>query len=468
MQKQRKKLRIVSSSHMTAAILLILVSVVIITLLSERHYLRWDLTWTGEHSLSGKTIQLLKSVQQPIAIKAFVRIGFKEAEDAKKLLSSYTYHTPHITYELIDPERNPALARRYNVKNINTFVLEGYERSQTIRIADEESITNALLRLIKGESQKVYWVSGHGERVFRGSEADTLSRLQQELSNENYEFSGINLMREDIPQDASLVVVSAPDKPLFPEEVASLKQYLEQGGHIIIFLEPFNDAGLKDFIQHYGIRITDDIVVDTLSRVMGGDYLLPMVASYGAHDITKDFRLTSLFYTARTVEPGDELKSGLTAAALTYTSPDSWSETDIQSLDAGAVPDNEGDRKGPLSLATIVELEPPIKKVAEEKREESSQENKITGKGKLVVFGDVDFASNRFFDIAGNGEFMLNTINYLVGREELITIRKKHKPIEPLMLTRTQGRMVFWLPVVVMPLIVLLLGIVVWYRRRSR
>jgi len=453
---------------MTAAILLILVSVVIITLLSERHYLRWDLTWTGEHSLSGKTIQLLKSVQQPIAIKAFVRIGFKEAEDAKKLLSSYTYHTPHITYELIDPERNPALARRYNVKNINTFVLEGYERSQTIRIADEESITNALLRLIKGESQKVYWVSGHGERVFRGSEADTLSRLQQELSNENYEFSGINLMREDIPQDASLVVVSAPDKPLFPEEVTSLKNYLDQGGRIIIFLEPFNDAGLKDFIQHYGIKITDDIVVDTLSRVMGGDYLVPMVANYGAHDITKDFRLTSLFYTARTVEPGDELKSGLTAAALAYTSPDSWSETDIQSLDAGAVPDNEGDRKGPLSLATIVELEPPIKKVAEEKREESSQENKITGKGKLVVFGDVDFASNRFFDIAGNGEFMLNTINYLVGREELITIRKKHKPIEPLMLTRTQGRMLFWLPVVVMPLIVLLLGIVVWYRRRSR
>ena len=468
MQKQRKKLRIVSSSHMTAAILLILVSVVIITLLSERHYLRWDLTWTGEHSLSGKTIQLLKSVQQPIAIKAFVRIGFKEAEDAKKLLSSYTYHTPHITYELIDPERNPALARRYNVKNINTFVLEGYERSQTIRIADEESITNALLRLIKGESQKVYWVSGHGERVFRGSEADTLSRLQQELSNENYEFSGINLMREDIPQDASLVVVSAPDKPLFPEEVATLKNYLEQGGRIIIFLEPFNDAGLKDFIQHYGIRITDDIVVDTLSRVMGGDYLLPMVASYGTHDITKDFRLTSLFYTARTVELGDEPKRGLTAAALAYTSPDSWSETDIQSLDAGAVPDNEGDRKGPLSLATIVELEPPIKKVAQEKREESSQENKITGKGKLAVFGDVDFASNRFFDIAGNGEFMLNTINYLVGREELITIRKKHKPIEPLMLTRTQGRMLFWLPVVVMPLIVLLLGIVVWYRRRSR
>ena len=468
MPKNRERLRLVSSSHMTAVILLILALLVIITLLSERHYLRWDLTWTGQHSLSDKTIQLLKSVQQPIEIKAFVRVGFKEAEDAKKLLSSYSYHTHHITFELIDPERNPAVARRYNVKNINTFILEGYGRPQTIRIADEEAITNALLRLIRGETHKVYWVTGHGERVFKGSEAQTLSRLQQELSNENYEFSEINLMLEDIPQDASLVIVSAPDKPLFPEEVTSLKKFLERGGCIIIFLEPFNDAGMADFLQCYCIQITNDIVVDTLSRVMGGDYLLPMVANYGTHDITKDFRLTSLFYTARTVTPGEELRRGLTASALAYTSPDSWSETDIQSLDAGAVPDSNGDRKGPLCLATIVELEPPIKKVAEEKRKESSQENKITGKGKLAVFGDVDFASNRFFDIAGNGEFMLNTINCLVGREELITIRKKHKPIEPLMLTQTQGRMVFWLPVVVMPLVVLVLGIVVWYRRRSR
>jgi ABC-type uncharacterized transport system involved in gliding motility auxiliary subunit len=468
MHKDREKLRLISSSHLTAAILLVLVLMVIITLLSKRHYVMWDLTSTGEHTLSPKTIQLLKNVKEPVTIKAFVRVGFKEAEDAKKLLSSYSYQAPYITYGLIDPERNPAVARRYNVKNINTFILEGYERSQTIRIADEETITNALLRLMKGERQRVYWVSGHGERAFKGSEPETLSRLQEDFSSEDFEFSEVHLMREDIPKDASLVVVAAPDKRLLPEEVASLRRYLLQGGRIIIFLEPFKNGGLENFIKSYGIRITDDIVVDKMSRVMGGDYLLPMVANYGTHEITKDFRLTSLFFTARTVEPGDEQRGGLTLTALAYTSPDSWSETDRQSLDEGTVPDDKGDKRGPLSLATIVELEPPMRKVDREKREQGSQENRITGKGRLAVFGDVDFASNRFFDIAGNGDFVRNTINYLVGRGELITIKKRHRPIEPLMLTQTQGRVVFWLPVVVMPLIVLILGIVVWRQRRSR
>jgi ABC-type uncharacterized transport system involved in gliding motility auxiliary subunit len=466
--KYKKKLGLVSSSHMTATILLVLVLIVIITLLSERHYFRWDLTSLSEHTLSEKTLQVLKSIRQPVTIKAFVRQGFGEAEDAKKLLTSYSYESPHITYECIDPERNPAMARRYSVKNINTFVLEGYGRSQTTKIADEGSITNGLLQLIRGEIQKVYWVSDHGERVSRGSEPDTLSMLQEDLGDEGYEFSELSLMRRDIPKDASLVVIAAPDKPLFPEEVKSLRVYLNRGGKIIIFLEPFKNGGLEDFLKDYCIKITGDIVVDKMSRVMGGDYLLPMVANYGAHDITKDFKLTSLFYTARTVEPSDEPRRGITPAGLAYTSPESWAETDRDGIDSGKVPDDQGDRRGPLSLGTIVELEPPIKKVDTGGNKKDSQENDISGRGKLVVFGDVDFASNRFFNLAGNGEFVLNTINYLVGREELITIKKKHKPIEPLMLTSNQARVVFLLPVVVMPLIVVIFGIMVWYRKRSR
>ena len=468
MSKNRERLRVKSSYNMTAAILFVLVLVVFIALLSERHYFRWDLTSTDEHTLSDKTIQVLKNVQEPVNIKAFVRVGFQEAEDAKKLLSAYHYHAANITYELIDPERNPAIARLYKVKNINTFVLEGYSRSQTIKIADEEYVTNALIRLIKSETQKVYWLTGHGERVFRGPDPDAMTTLQEKFRNENFQFFEINLMQADIPQDASLLIVAAPIKPLFPEEVASIRKYLNQGGKVIIFLEPFNDGGLKDLLKTYGILITDDIIVDKLSRVMSGDYLLPMVANYGIHGITKGFRLTSLFYVARSVEPSDEQGRGISLTALAYTSPSAWSETDRQSLDPERVNFDERDRQGPISLATIVELEPSIKKERSKKDKESSKKNSITGNGKLVVFGDCDFASNKFFDLAGNGDFIINTVNYLVGREGFITIKKKHKPIEPLILSQAQGKVVFWIPVVVIPLIILIFGIVVWNRRKSR
>ena len=300
---------------MTAAIILVIVLVVVITLLSQRHYFRWDLTSTGEHTLSDKTLQVLKNVQEPVTIKAFVRVGFQEAEDTDRLLSAFHYNAPNIDYELIDPERNPSVTRRYNVKSINTIVLEGYARSQTVKLADEEHITNALITLIESEPRKVYWLTGHGERVFKGQEPGALTMLQEGLSNENYEFLEINLMQKDIPKNASLVVVAAPVKPLFTEEVTSLDKYLRRGGRIIVFLEPYNDGGLKDFLKTYGIRITGDIIVDKLSRVMGGDYLLPMVVKYGIHDITRDFRLACLFEMARSVESADRQKSGITVSA---------------------------------------------------------------------------------------------------------------------------------------------------------
>ena len=113
-------------------------------------------------------------------------------------------------------------------------------------------------------------------------------------------------MKKDIPREATLVVVAAPEKPLFPAEIQSLKRYLNRGGRLIIFLEPQRNGGLEDFLKEYGIKIADDIIVDKLSRVMGGDYLLPMVATYGAHEITENFRLTSFFEMARSIEQSDD------------------------------------------------------------------------------------------------------------------------------------------------------------------
>ncbi len=462
-----------SSSNMSAAILLVLALAVVVTLLSERHYFRWDVTASGEHTLSEKTLQVLRTITEPVHIKAFSREGHPDGDELKRLLSSYHYESPGITFEMIDPDRNPALTRQYNIRSLNTSVLEGYGRTQTVKIADEESITNGLIRLSKSEERICYWITGHGERPFQGSEAGALTSLQEALSDENFRFEELLLMQKDIPKDATVVVVAAPEKPLFPEEVESLRRYLNRGGSLIVFLEPFQEAGLTAFLKDYGIRVGEDVVVDKMSRVMGGDFLLPMVAQYGSHEITKDFRLTSFFELARTVEASEDPIPHVSPTALAMTSPDSWAETDRTALDQGRVGYEEGqDRKGPLSLAVISELKPPLPKPegdGENASEGTGDESPaITGEGKLVVFGDADFASNKYFHTSGNADFITNTMNYLAGRKDLITIQKKHRPVEALMLNRDQGLVLFWVPVVVLPLCVLILGVVVFVRRRSR
>jgi ABC-type uncharacterized transport system involved in gliding motility auxiliary subunit len=458
-------IRLKSTSNLAAAVLLVLVLAVVITLLSGRHYIRWDLTSTGEHTLSDKTLQVLKTIREPVEIKAFVQDGYAGIEETKGLLEAYHYQAPRISYELVDPDRNPAVTRRYNVRALNTLIIEGYKSSQTVKTPDEENITNALIRLSKSEKQMLYWLTGHGERPFRGSEPESLTILQEGLSKENLTFQEMNLMQGVIPEDASLVVVAAPEKPLFPVEVESLREYLNRGGSVVVFLEPFRDAGLRDFLKGYGILISEDIIVDKMSRVMGGDYLLPMAADYGSHEITRGFRHTCIFSIARSVEVDQAANKGVSLTNLAFTSPDSWAETDRRALDEGTVALEEQDRKGPISLGVIAELR-PSRKTAKEEGE--NQPVKITGGGKMVVFGDCDFASDKHFNLSGNGDLITNAVNYLVGRKDLITINERHKPIEALTLTRNQGLVLFWIPVVVIPLVTLIIGVLIWNRRRSR
>jgi len=456
--------RLKASSNMTVAILLILVLAVAVTLLSDRHYFRWDVTASGEHTLSDQTLQALKTIQEPVKAIAFVKEPSEEASNVKKLLASYEYHLKGLSFEMVDPDRNPALTRQYDIKALNTVILEGFGQSQTVKTPDEESLTNALVRLSKGRTEKVYWVMGHGERPFKSAAPESLASIHQNLSNQNYEFEELTLAQKDIPSDAALVVVAAPEKNLFPEEVASLKRFLNKGGSLLVFLEPYQDAGLKPFLREYGVVMSSDIVVDKMSRVMGGDFLLPMIVTYGNHEITRNFRLLSFFSLARSVELDKEVKKkGLTLTNLALTSQESWAETDRDALNQGKARLDAEDRQGPLSLAVIVELDPK-----EAKGEEGKEEDNITGEGKLAVFGDADFASNKFVSLAGNSELMINTMNYLVGRKDLITIPEKERPADHLMLTRNQGLMLFWIPVVVIPLLVIVLGMVVWRKRRSR
>jgi len=467
MEKPTQKLtffRLKASSNMTVAILLILVMAVVVTLLSNRHYFRWDLTAFGEHTLSDQTLQALKTIKQPVTAKAFVKEPSEEASNVKKLLAAYQYHLKEMSFDLVDPDRNPALTRQYDIQSLNTVILEGFGRSQTVKTPDEANLTNALVRLSRDRLEKVYWVTGHGERPFKSTDPESLATIHQTLSNQNVEFQELNLAQKDIPSDAALVIVAAPEKPLFPEEVASLKRFLNKGGSLLLFLEPYQDGGLKDFLREYGLVISDDIVVDKMSRVMGGDFLLPMIVTYGSHEITRNFRLLSFFSLARSVEVDKNVKKkGLTLTNLALTSAEAWSEMDREALNQGKARLDKEDRQGPLSLAVIVELNPN-----EASAEQSKEEDKTTGEGKLVVFGDVDFASNKFVSLAGNNELITNTMNYLVGRKDLITIPEKERPADHLMLSRQQGLLLFWIPVVLIPLLVIVLGVVVWRRRRSR
>lgn len=423
-------------------------------LLSLRHYIRLDLTSTSEHSLSEKTKKVLEKVKEDILLLGFAREGIDEYSQLKRLFAAYEYLSKNIKAKLIDPVRSPSIAQKYNVKQFNTVIVEGYGKTQTVKFPNEENITNAINRLVEGKVRKIAWVIGHNERSYNDEKEKGLSLLKEALEGENFEIHEINLLRESLDSSYDLCVIAGPESAFMEEEKEALEAYLKAAGSIMLFLEPLSDAGLREFLNKNGIIVRDDMVVDKFSKAQGGDFLLPVVVAYADHGITKGFRVATVFRSARSVSTDKERLKEIDLTELAFTSKDSWAETDIEALFRGKVSMDEKDLQGPVCLAAIAE------------GRDIGQKDKMNG--KLVVFGDVDFVSNQFISLGGNRQLVMNTVNYLCSRLDFINIEKIHKPIQPLLLTSNQRRIVFWLPVVAIPLIVLFISLVMWLRRRPK
>jgi ABC-type uncharacterized transport system involved in gliding motility auxiliary subunit len=449
-----------------------------IVLIAERHPWRVDMTESGAFTLSEQTRNILNSLEQPITIKAFYATASPEQTKATDVLETYRYACRKLSYEFVDPDRQPEIAKHYEVRSYGTLVLEGYGRRQTIQTADEESITNAILKLSRNEQKKIYFLSGHGERSTQKNEKDGYSTVREALEKENYAISDMNLLQQaQIPADAALVVVAGPEKPLFPQELATLKAYLEGGGRLMVLLNPFKDGGMKEFLKGYGVEVGEDIVIDKLSRVFGGSYLMPVVMQYGHHRISENFDLATFYPEARSVVPAKDPPPGIQLEVLASTSENAWAERNLNEIKGGEVSyDEKEDVPGPISLIVLSEIDLDQAKLGESKvvpdREEKNVSEDEDQKGArqafLVVAGDSDFADNTYFGLSGNADLFLNIVNFLAEEQNLVKIKPRDRSHQPMLMTQTQAWIVFLVVMVLVPLMVLFSGLVVYRVRRSQ
>ena len=149
---------------------------------------------------------------------------------------------------------------------------------------EEDTITNVLRKILKPARKKIYFLTGHGERDLTNAEQGGFQMAQRALENEGYEIDSLNLLTQaQVPQDAVVVIVASPKKAFLTSEVDALKAYLDRGGRILVLLEPFEDAGLKDFLAGYGITLDDGIILDVnqVSQSLGVNAVMPLAVDYG-------------------------------------------------------------------------------------------------------------------------------------------------------------------------------------------
>jgi ABC-type uncharacterized transport system involved in gliding motility auxiliary subunit len=248
----------------------------------------------------------------------------------------------------------------------------------------------------------------------------------------------------------------------------------------LVLLDPFTAPGLTDLLKKYGIVIGKDVIIDVdpVSRVLSGDYLLPVVTQYEPHPITKDFTKDAIVATilpyARTVDAVTEPPKGIIVQVLARTSPGSWAETDKAGLDRGQARFDEGrDRQGPLPVAALATIEvttdderPMTDSGKSEKTVNGERSTVNEKKGRIVAYGTSAFMQNTYVNLAGNRDLLLNSVSWLAEEEQLIAIRPRQAKFTPLVLTANQARLAFWGILVLPPLATIGTWVVVFIRRR--
>lgn len=451
--------------------LLALGVVVAANAISVRHSARWDLTENKRNSVSPQTIQVLRTLKSPVSAIAFYRSDTPGKKTAEDLLAQYkTYSGGKFEWRLEDTDKAPALARQYGVESYGTVVLEGGPagqiRTEKVLDADEEKLTNGIVKVTRAGKRVVYMVKGHGEREIGATDRGGFSQAKEQMEKANYEVKELFLARDPkIPDDAGIVVVPGPKTDFFPQELAAIDAYVARAGKVFFMAVPFQATPTTKYLSKYGVTVDDDVVIELnpIGQVFGVGPLVPVVGQYDPHPITKDMGgVMTLFPLTRSVEPAKALPKGVQAGPLAQTSRQSWGETDKNVFQTGKATPDPGEKTGPLPVAVVatVDAESPVK------AEGAADAPKKAAKARIVVVGTADFASNQFLGAQGNRDFFLNVVSWLAEEEDLISIRAKDPKQNPVVLTSAQSSLVLALPLLALPGAVLICGIVVIVQRR--
>lgn len=425
--------------------------------LANRYNKSYDSTSNKKFTLSEQTDKIAKNLKQDVTITYWGQpSGFQQAHD---LLDRYQNlsHKIDVKYEDVDKNRTEALAA--GVKNpIPNIFVQVANKKEDAKGLTEEDITGAMVRALKGGERTVCFTLGSGEHDPDDTSPEGYSTAKQEADKSNYKTETIKLLpKPEIPTQCTIVIVGGPKHDYLAPEVTSLKSFVEGGGRALFLLDaPFKFAAaqvddndmLMSVLTGWGVTPDKDLVLDLsgVGQLYGVGPEFPIVTTYDDQAIVRDMKnVWTGFPLARSLE----VKNGdmTTVDKLFETSDDSIATTNLSSPEIRASKD---DKKGPFTLGAAG----------------TYKNGKDTGNGRFVVVGSSGFPANNFIKFNGNRDLFLNMLNWLSSDEDLISIRPKEPTDSELNMNQRQVAMMEYSSVFGLPLLILVFGAGVWWKRR--
>jgi ABC-type uncharacterized transport system involved in gliding motility auxiliary subunit len=448
---------------------------VVINLFAKWNNKRWDFTEQGVYSLADKSKQMVERLQKPLKLVG-IRAGEAGFQDRlEDLLKLYKHHGGEkVSVEMLEARAKPVEIQRLGMKPGNLVYIEyGTESEKAVnRINEvtEQAVTNAILKLIRGDQKKIYYIQGHGEPNLDSTDANGLKAFSGALEDDQLKMESLLLLQKgSIPDDASAVVLAAPQKPLTSQEREVIIKYAQDGGRLILFADPEiqGNTDVQEIARQFEIEVGSDVIIDEGLRVLGGALAVQFVAgSVGSHPVTAGLKPPELpvfaFASSVTAKRGTSDKVVMTD--IVKSGPSSWAEKNLELLfnseapSAGKEPD---DIAGPVTVGVTYE-----KNLDDAKGTVADGEAKFKKAARVAVFGDISWITNAGFGMLTNRDLALNVVNWAAGVEGGVAIGAKGIRKTDVQALSKVGWDSMLSASFVGPELILLFGLFVWWRRR--
>lgn len=468
-----------------ATIISALLLLLLVNYFSLKHFKTFDLTLTGDFTLSDRTINFISALPESVRITVFGSPPSFAENYLRRLLPLYERASGgKITWAFVDPDapedRQAALSlvKEFDLSMPEDLLLISTpQRRTTIRVDDlyqmsppdfmtgaprrvtawlgEEMISSRLLELMTMQKPLAYFLEGHGMGDWRDRESERgWGEAASRIEREYFELRGLSLIvTPEVPDDAALLIIAGPQRPLTTTETESISRYLLRGGRVLVALDWDRESGLEALLAEHGILVRPHKLLGGISQIVGGVEVrqfgsnVPILQKdFPDHPILRTLRLTTILLpNLRALELVAPSRPGWQTLPLLRAPEAFWGESGEWNENTQF--DENEDLPGPVTVAAVAEG---------------------PARARLAVFGGAfPFDNKNILTQPGAAELWSNTVSWLTARESLMGIGPRQARDFRLRLDTVQMATLFVIVIVLIPGAVLSWGIITWLQRRS-
>ncbi len=465
-EKPSSKVALKGGSYTITISVIVLAILVVINVLFSKlpsSLTKYDISASQLYSITSGTKVVVNGLDKDVTIYWVVQAD-KEDSVIENLLNKYESLSSHISVVKKNPDTYPTFTSSYTSEDVanNSLIVECGDKYRYISYSDiyltdvdyttysynysfdgEGALTSAISYVTSEDTPKIYYLEGHGE-------AELPSEFSKQIKKQNIETESLSLLNiDEIPSDASLLMIYAPTSDISDEEAEMLISYLDDGGKVFVSAGPTSGGTLTNLysvLSSYGVESEEGIVIESDRNYYTFSQPYMLLPTLSSSDITTPL-IDESYYVIFPLAEGLTVSSSSNVTTLLTSSSTSFSKVDGYNLTTYEKEDNDID--GSFALAVSINT---------------------NSDGELIWFASSYFLEDIYnsYSSGANVNLGINAISELIGQEDSISISSKSLNYNYLTISSSEASNLKRWMIGIVPGVFVLYGIITVIDRRRK